>query len=459
MIVLSKRRNNVVKFTRKPDINIGLILFVVIFIYIIVSVLIYAFSKKTTIYEVNAGSLAYDNTYTGFIIREEKVVKSDYSGNVNYFLGNGQRASIGTIVYSVDETGRVYEKIKSSIDDELASDEISNIKDMLTDFSINYESSDFINIYTAKEQISDKIYEYQANEITKHLDEYISDTESTDFFHPIEAVSAGLVSYMLDGYENATENILSEELFKTEEYESTNLQNTELVNQGDAAYKLVTSDIWYIYIPLDSTQAEALSDSSSVNISFVNTDIQCNAKFSLVTVGEQTYGKIKLTKYLINFIDDRFVQIAISEDNINGLKVPVTSVFNKSFYTIPKEYMTPSGTFIHKYYDKNGQTAMKSIQTTVYEETDEYYYVSMDDFESGDILMLPDSDETYIVGTMAELTGVYCVNKGYAVFKKVDILEQNAEYYIIRKGTSYGLAIYDHIVLDYTTIEENEIVN
>lgn len=456
---MAKKRNNVIRFTRKPDINIGLILFVVIFIYILISVFIYIFSKKTTIYEVNAGSLAYDNSFTGFIIRDEEIIKSDYSGNVNFFVNNGQRTSIGTIVYSVDETGRVYEKIKASIDDELNSDEMTDIKDMLTDFSVSYNSAEFYNVYQTKDYISDKIYEYQAYDIAKHLDEYISETESTDFFHPIEAGKTGIVSYVLDGYESVNESAISDTVFDQTTYSSTNLLNSELINRGDAAYKLIKSDIWYIYIQLDENQAAALADSTSINVNFINNNIQCNANFSQITSGGKTYGRIKLTKYMINFIEDRYVNIEISENNVSGLKIPVSAVFNKSFYTIPKEYMTLSGTFIRKYYNENGQVMTEAIDTTIYEENDKYYYVSMDDFKSGDILMLPDSDETYIVGTMDELTGVYCINKGYSVFKKVDILEQNAEYYIIRKGTNYGLAIYDHIVLDYTTIKEHEIIN
>ncbi len=456
---MAKKRNNVVRFTRKPDINIGLILFIVIFVYIVISVLIFVFSKKTTIYEVNAGSLAYDNSFTGFIIRDEEIIKSDYSGNVNFFLNNGQRASIGTVVYSVDETGRVYEKIKASIDDELSSDEMTEIKDMLTDFSVSYSKSEFYNVYRVREHITDKIYEYQAFDIAKHLEEYITDTESTDFFHPVEADKTGIVSYIIDGYESTGESAITDKLFDMTDYTSTNLQNTELINHGDAAYKLVKSDIWYIYILLDDNQAAALADSTSININFINNDIQCVADFSQIVSDGRTYGKIKLSKYMVNFIEDRYVQIEISENNITGLKVPVSAVFNKSFYTIPKEYLTPSGTFIRKYYNENGQIMTEAIDTTIYEANDKYYYVSMDDFKSGDILMMPDSDETYIVGTMSELTGVYCINKGYAIFKKVDILEQNEEYYIIRKGTTYGLAIYDHIVLDYTTIKEHEIIN
>ena len=33
-----------------------------------------------------------------------------------------------------------------------------------------------------------------------------------------------------------------------------------------------------------------------------------------------------------------------------------------------------------------------------------------------------------------------------------------AEYYIVAKGTSYGLSVYDHIVLDASTVTEGAII-
>ncbi len=456
---MAGKKNNVLKFSKKPDVNIGLIIFVVIFIYIVISVLIYAFSKKTTIYEVNAGSLTQDNAYTGFIIRNERLITASHSGNINYFLGNGERASIGTVVYSVDETGRVYEKIKQSIDSDLSSKEIAAIKDMLTDFTQSYATSEFYKVYDCREDISSKIYEFQNNDISEHLDEYIEETDSTNLFHVIDASQTGIVSYFIDGYENASENILSESLFDTSSYSSTNLQNAELINKDDVAYKLITDDKWYVYIPLNKNEAAVFADSATINVEFSGTDIKCEADIELINIGDSSYGKITLTKYMVNFIQERFVQLKISDNNFSGLKIPVSSVFEKSFYTIPKEYLTPSGTFIRKYFDENGSVQMESITADIYEENDIYYYVSMNDLSSGDILMLPDSDKTYIVGTMEELTGVYCVNRGYAVFRKVNIIEQNSEYCIISKGTKYGLSIYDHIVLDHTTANENEIIH
>ena len=458
-IFLAGRKNNVVKFSKKPDINIGLIIFIVIFLYIVISVLIFAFSKKTSIYEVNAGSLTIDNIYTGFVLRNETLVTSDYSGNVNYFLGNGERASIGTVVYSVDETGRVYEKIKQSISSELDSKEIQTIKDMVTDYTKNYSTSEFYNIYEYKEDISSKIYEFQHNDISEQLDTFIEETDSTNLFHIIDAKKTGIVSYVIDGYENANENVLNKELFSNDEYTRTNLQNLELINKGDVAYKLVTNDEWYIYIPFNENEATIYAENSTIMLEFTDNGITCEGKLEIINIGDEKYGKITLNKYMINFIEDRYVQVKISKDNYVGLKIPVSAVFEKSFYTIPKEYLTPSGTFIKKYYDDNGNIRTDAIVPEIYEENDIYYYVSMNNFSSGDILILPDSDQTYVVGTMEELTGVYCVNKGYVVFRKVNIIERNSEYCIISKGTKYGLSIYDHIVLDYTTAKENEIIH
>ena len=53
---------------------------------------------------------------------------------------------------------------------------------------------------------------------------------------------------------------------------------------------------------------------------------------------------------------------------------------------------------------------------------------------------------------------MYCVNKGYTQFRKVDIIDRNNEYYIIKQGSAYGVKVYDHIVLDYSTVKEDELI-
>lgn len=56
------------------------------------------------------------------------------------------------------------------------------------------------------------------------------------------------------------------------------------------------------------------------------------------------------------------------------------------------------------------------------------------------------------------LEGVYCINQGYAVFRRVEIIDQNEEYAIVAKDTDYGLIRYDHIVKDASKVKEEDIL-
>lgn len=78
--------------------------------------------------------------------------------------------------------------------------------------------------------------------------------------------------------------------------------------------------------------------------------------------------------------------------------------------------------------------------------------------KAGDYVVKPDSQDRYQIGSSASLQGVYNINKGYAVFKQIEILNSNDEYYTIKKGTSYGLSVYDHIVLNADTVYEGELI-
>ena len=82
----------------------------------------------------------------------------------------------------------------------------------------------------------------------------------------------------------------------------------------------------------------------------------------------------------------------------------------------------------------------------------------MDDtmLRAGDHLVMPDSSETFTVSKTDSLIGVYNINKGYADFKIVSILDENDEYAIVQPNTTYGLSAYDHIVLDAEAISKDE---
>ena len=98
------------------------------------------------------------------------------------------------------------------------------------------------------------------------------------------------------------------------------------------------------------------------------------------------------------------------------------------------------------------------METTIYEATETEYYLDDTVLRAGNYLVKPESTEKHAVSKTGSLIGVYNINKGYADFKQVTVLYQNDEYSIVKSNTVYGLNVYDFIVLDASTVNENEFI-
>ena len=84
------------------------------------------------------------------------------------------------------------------------------------------------------------------------------------------------------------------------------------------------------------------------------------------------------------------------------------------------------------------------------------------EIKQGDFLIFSfdaaSSSDQYAISKTGSLIGVYNINKGYADFKQISILYQNDEYAIVKSNTVYGLNVYDYIVLDASTVNDNEFI-
>lgn len=171
---------------------------------------------------------------------------------------------------------------------------------------------------------------------------------------------------------------------------------------------------------------------------------------------------------MVQFISDRFAEFEVVSEAEEGLKIPAASVTTKDFFTIPVEFAASGGDesssrtgFYKEVYSESGEASVVFTPAEIYGSTDEYYYVETSEdgaFKNGDYIVKQDSSERYQIGATAPLEGVYNINKGYAVFKKIEKLSGNGEYFTIAKGTDYGLSVYDHIVLDASMVTEGMII-
>ena len=107
---------------------------------------------------------------------------------------------------------------------------------------------------------------------------------------------------------------------------------------------------------------------------------------------------------------------------------------------------------------ENGNAVFKEVDIYNISDEEDEAYLSREDVAAGDVLIKPESSETFTVGDTKTLKGVYNINRGYAVFRKVTVLCENDEYCIVQEGEDYGLYNYDHIVQNGASVEPDEVV-
>lgn len=461
-----KKKNKIVRYRHPRNINVGMIIFAIIFVYMTFSVYTYMKKDKVQFYEVAEGNIVNDTQHTGLILREESVQTTNRAGYINYYVREGKRAAVGTRIFSIDETGSIADLMKENPDavSALTNENLANVKRQLSSFSMAYSDQNFGEIYDLQYTLEAAVMEYANFNALGNLDALSEQSNGT--FQQYKAPVSGVVSYAIDGYENFNLSELSEESFVRTDYSKAITKAGQLIEQSAPVYKLVTSDNWSVVFPLTEEEVSQYTGKQTLHVTFGSNDLEADGAFSIITGADgKPFGKLDFSQYMVQFVTDRFVTFEVDTEEVDGLKIPVTAVTTKDFYLVPTEYMIQGGDssqtgFMKEVYSESG-TSAEFVPATIYYSTEEQYYIDMSEnspLKAGDYVIKPDSQERYQIGPSASLQGVYNINKGYAVFKQIEILKSNEEYYTVKKGTSYGLSVYDHIVLNAETVYEGELI-
>ncbi len=563
--VIDRRHRKSHRRRRSLGLNVGMIVFLVFFIYLAVNVISYMTRGETRIYEVGtASSVVQDNTYTGLILRSETVHNAPEAGYINYYIREGNRSAVGSTVYSVDTNGAYTEFLNSGIsgDSSLTSEQLSTLKTKLSAFASTYRSNNFRSVYDLKYNLQNLLFSYIASSSLEDLEEVGIDTS---YLLTVEADVSGVVEYYADGYETMTEDKLTADDLNDSKYEKNSVTAGTLVEAEAPVYKTITSEDWVVYLPLSEEDRVQLADQTRVTLYFTDVNLEVTADFSLISLSDGTMvGRCCLSRYMVQLADRRYTNVTVKKSdisslNITGLKIPKSSVTTKSFCVVPVDYAVYGEDgelgFSKETYTADG-TVVEFITPTIYASNENYYYLDPTEIEDGTVLRRPSSLEayqavrensqtetsaedeededsedreedsedreeedsedwededsedweeedsedwededsedrededsedgededdrkeenageegesyeeaggtsTFTVGTTAELTGVYNVNRGYAVFRQISILDESDDYYIVEEGQSYGLSMYDHILLDGASYEEGDLI-
>lgn len=455
----NKNLTNIQVYRKKWNFNIGLILFGVIFIYLLVTILVYLTKNHVSVYEVREGSILKDTAYTGFILRDETVINAERDGYINYFALEGTKVGVKTRVCSIsDQKLQFQEDSSDQAAEMLTSEEQTAIQLKAKTFSENFNEERFGDVYTLKDNIS-TILDSKSNQSRQaQLDAMV--VEGTQNLQIYQASMDGVITYSIDGYEGTSLSDVTEDMVRKTDYEKTDMQNNMKIKTGDPIYKLIRSDSWTVVILLDDDTAQELADTTSVKVKFSKDGETATAGFKIYNTKDANMGFLTFNNSMIRYVNDRYIDLELILEDESGLKIPKSSVVSKDFYTVPQDYLTQGGNS-----KSTGVLVDKGSDTPEFQQADVYYrnnetgmvYLSTDVFKEGTVLRKEDSSDTYTLSETESLKGVYNINKGYAVFKQISILCASDEYYIVEEGNSYGLSNYDHIALYGDSVHENDV--
>lgn len=453
-----KKLTNITVYRKKGNLNIGVFIFGIIFIYLIVSLLMYLTSGPVSVYEVRKGSILRDTAYTGFVVRDETIVEAQEEGYVNYFVTEGEKVGARTSVYASSPEKLDFQAADEESQASLTAEEEASLLTDIQAFSDNFQEANFQEVYTVKDNIEDLLDSRSSQNRKAQLDEMLK--TQGDSLKVYNASRDGIIIYATDGYEDTTISDVTEEMITLNDHETLTLSNNTKVQAGDPVYKLITSDQWTVVVVLSDEMTEELAETKRIKVRFAKDNQTETADFAIYNTESANLGFLTFDTGMVRYARDRYLDIELILEDESGLKIPRSSVVEKEFYTVPEDYLTQGGN------SQGNGVLVQTKDNARFQETEVFYrdtetgmiYLDPLDFPEDTVLIKPDSKETWPLNKTAKLKGVYNINKGYAVFKQIQILCESEEYYIVETGSDYGLSNYDHIALNGEDVKENDVV-
>ncbi|MBO4324117.1 MAG: hypothetical protein J5845_01785 [Lachnospiraceae bacterium] len=446
-------------------LNVGTVVFIAFTLYIIVNIILYFNHSHLSIYEVQMLPLASDTKAEAVIIRNETPIKTGIAGYVNYYMRSGTRVSKGETVYSIDESRQIYNMISGNDESYTLSDEdIEQIKNCIYNYNEHYDKSDFSLVYSLKDELTTTVNSISDTYLMEHLNEILIDQSYAGSLTVHKAEASGLVSYFSDSLDGLDADHVTLETFNKKNYTSVNLFDASLKEQGSTIYKLLSDETWSIVLNLTEKQYEALSDKTTITYTIEDDDLTLTSPVIFMHIGDGYFARITLKQYMVRYLNKRFLTVNLDLVQEDGLKIPKSALVEKEFYMVPKSYFTKggdsnkTGIMILRHDEEEKKKYYEFLPVEIYYEDDTYNYIDMKAITYGTFIYDDKTQDMFQISLVGKLTGVYCVNKGFAQFRRVELMQIGKEFVIVKNGMSFSIAEHDHIAKDSSTIDEAQTI-
>lgn len=448
-------------------INLGTIVFLVIVVYLMAYMISYLGKSKLAIYEVSASDIVESVDGTGVVLRKETLVNTNQKGYVNYYVQDGSMVCKNGIVYTVDTTGKVQKYLKEVLEkkSKVSQEEKEKVVEQLKVFSEGYTDNDFSLVYEAQNDMNGTLMAYTDTLLVKDKEQLIEKYGQNSYI-TVTSAKEGLVSFSSDGLEGLTEKKVSKDTF-VNKAKMKELRTDKKQKVGAPVYRFVEGQDWQLMMPVGKEYYNRLQkraeEKSTVKVTFHKDNFTTDAAYRCVKQDGKYYVILSFDNYIQRYLNQRYLYVSLVLSETRGLKIPSSSLVKKEVYKIPNSFLVNGGNSSKKNQinimktNKKGEKVLTQTTVSIYKTDEKYAYVSSKDLKKGIVVSQMNKETIYTLKNVTQIQGVYIVNRGYTIFKQVDIVERNGDYCIISAQDS-GIELYDRIILNSDTIKEGQVI-
>lgn len=212
------KNKKIVRYRKPLNINVGMIIFAMIFVYLSFSVYTYLRRDHVQFYEVVEGSIVNNKEYNGILFRDETVENAPQTGYVNYYVREGKRAGAGSRVYSLDETGELGKFLEENQSSgvSLSAENLADLKKQLSSFCLSYNDQRFESVYDAKYSLQASVAEYMNFNALGDMDAQLQAQGIN--YKQISTPQPGIISYVTDSFEGVAPEEVTADSFDRSQY-------------------------------------------------------------------------------------------------------------------------------------------------------------------------------------------------------------------------------------------------
>lgn len=330
------------------------ILCVIILTILIIAIytILHLVNNQSDVFVVTNGTLEQEETVSGYVVREETVIKGK-----NYKNGMVKIKSEGEKVAKGDSIFRYY-----SSNEENIKNEITNLDAKIQQIMQNENGAFNTDIKLLESQIEKELNStYEANSVQKiqdskkNISSYITkkakisgeyspsgsylktllsqreeyEKQLNENSEYIEATDSGVVSYRVDGLEEVLQTSDFSKLNK-DFLEKLNLKTGQTIASSEEMGKIINNYKCYIIFNSDSNEAKSAKQGDSIKIRLQNSE---TTNATVENIIEESDGSktitIKITNDVEKLISYRKISLDIIWWSADGFRVPNEAIKEK----------------------------------------------------------------------------------------------------------------------------------